>query len=538
METFGVKVPKLTPLITQDLYGNVVLARIFEGMAVRDPYTLEWLPQLARSWKISDDGLTIRFQIKQGVSFSDGHPLTAEDVVWTFNWIMNPKVQAPRLRAYFDRVASVTATGPYEVVWRFKEPYFESFALAAEMSVMPEHFYSRYGEEDFNKSTGLVLGTGPYRMESATDWTPEQTLQLVRNENYWGEPPSFDRIIYKIVENEKAEVTQFRNGEVDLIGVEPESYRELLKDEALLSRTQHLEYWNPRAGYTFIGWAEVRNSKPTVFADKRVRQALTLMTDRQGICDQIFLGYGRPSTGPFDAQGLQADPNVKALPYDPERAKTILAGLGFRDRGQRVLVNEKAEALRFKMTYPSGSPTNDRIALFLKDNFAKAGVAMEPDPQEWSVLLQKMNNRDFDAVMLGWGGSVESDIYQEFHSSQIADNGDNFIAYRNPELDKLAVQARATMDEAKRMSLWQACHRVLAEDQPYTFLTCSKSLIFFDSRIRNVGADQDRFELRESLVHVISLVRAQGPAKVGEMTAPWSRTLPGACFCCSPRSSA
>jgi peptide/nickel transport system substrate-binding protein len=126
------------------------------------------------------------------------------------------------------------------------------------------------------------------------------------------------------------------------------------------------------------------------------------------------------------------------------------------------------------------------MVLLLKDMLAHAGILLQPKPTEWSVMSDLMDKRNIDAITLGWSGVLESDLYQIFHSSQIAGGGNNFVNYSNPELDRLIEEARASVDEEKRMPLWRQAESHLYHDQPYTFLMRSKSLVFIDRRLQNV----------------------------------------------------
>jgi len=491
VQSFGTTVPKLTPLVSSDVYGSIIQARVVETLVYTDPYTLEPVPLLARSWQVSDDGLSITFQLRRGVTFSDGEGFDADDVVFTFNWIMNPQVNAPRARAYFEKIDAAEKINQYEVIFRYSEPYFESFNLAATMDILPEHFYSRYTPDEFNLSTGLLMGTGPYRLASPTDWKPGKPLELVRNERYWGEPGPFDKVVYRIIANDPARYTTFINGELDIFGAQPEQYEEMIKDEQLSQWTDHLVFESIRGGYTYIAWNQQRNEAPTPFADQRVRLAMTLLTDRQRMCDEMLLGYAIPATGPFNHLGKQADPGIEPWPYDPEQAIQLLKQAGYADRdGDGLIESPQGVPLQFKLIYPANSELYERIALFLKDDYARAGIAMEPDPADWPILIKKLESRDFDAISLGWSGGIESDIYQMFHSSQITAPADNFMGYANEPLDQFIEQARATVDPDKRMPLWQQCHRIIHEDQPYTFLFRRKALVFFDNRIKNIQRTQ------------------------------------------------
>jgi len=491
VDAFGANVARVTPLVTGDAYGSAVQGRVLESLLYRDPVTLKYRPLLARSLPtVSEDGLTFTFKLRRGVTFSDGEPLTAHDVTFTFDLIMNDEIDAPRARNYFDKIKSVTATNDYEVVFQFKEPYFQSMGMAGQMDVLPKHFYSKFTPDEINRRPGLLLGSGPYRMESPTDWAPGKLLIVVRNERYWGTRQAWTRMVFKEINNEVARQTSFRNGEIDILSAQPEQYVKLIKDPQILESSQRFEYERPTGGYGYIAWNQKRNGKPTFFADARVRRAMTMLIDRNRINKELLFGYGIIPSGPFNRLSRQYDQSVKPLAYDPDRALSLLNEAGFKDRdGDGVLESRSGKPFEFKYTYPASSGGGglwDKMSLFIKDGMARVGIVVQLDPLEWAVFKEKLQTRSFDCISLAWSGGIESDIRQMFHSSQIAEGADNFMHYANPELDKLIDEARQTIDEDKRMLLWNQCHRILNEDQPYTFLYSRKALIFIDNRIQNV----------------------------------------------------
>jgi peptide/nickel transport system substrate-binding protein len=492
VDNFPAKIRKLTPLLAGDLYQRVVEGRVIEQLLYIDPFTLEFIPLLAETYEVSPDGLSIKFGLRRGVTFSDGQPFTADDVVFSFEWVMNPAVAAPRQRSFLENVASVKKTHDFEVVFQFRKPYFNSLELAGGIGVLPKHFYGKYPPEKFNEQLGMMMGTGPYMLRDPEKWRPGELIELIRNERYWGEPGPFSKMVFNEIVEDVAALTMFRNGELDRYSAQPDEYVELLKDQKLLERTNHFEVVSPLSGYSYITCNQKRNGKPTIFADKRVRQAFTMLTDRERICKEVYLGYATVATGPFEPGSPQADPTIKPWPYDPAAAKKLLAEAGFKDRdGDGVLDSPNNTPFRFKLTYPSGNKQFDRVVFLIKDALAAAGIAMEPDPLDWPILQTRLENREFEVMALAWGGgSVEGDITQMFHSSQTRDNGDNYPSYINPELDKLIDDAKSTIDKAKRLPLWQKCHRILHEDQPYTFLTNRKGLYFYDKRIKNIKPSQ------------------------------------------------
>ncbi|MEW8507556.1 MAG: peptide-binding protein [Candidatus Thiodiazotropha sp.] len=491
VQAFGVNLKSLTPFISQDVYASNVQSYILESLLIRNPETLAWQGLLARDWSVSEDGLTFIFKLRDGLQFSDGVPLTAEDVVFTFEFIMTEAIQAPRERAYYAKIESVVALDPLTVKFQFAEPYFNALSLAGGMEIMPKHFYEPYLDDPnaFNQSKGLLLGSGPYRLEDPKGWAPDKGgVELRRNPRYWGpvEPP-FDRLIWRVIENDSARLTTFRNGEIDTYSSRPREYKQLTEDRHIQDKAQHWEYMSPVAGYSYIGWNQLRNDTPTRFAKSEVRQAMTYLIDRQRIADEIYLGYAEVAVSPFSASSKQHDPAVKARVYDQAKGIELLANAGYADRdGDGLLEDSEGKPFEFELVYFQGNEDTGRMVLFLKDMLARAGILLQPKPTEWSVMLDLMKKRDFDAITLGWSSGLETDLYQMFHSSQIAGGGNNFINYSNPELDRLIEEARATVDEDTRMPLWRQAEAHLFHDQPYTFLRRSKSLVFIDRRLHNV----------------------------------------------------
>ena len=491
VNAFGNNLKTLTPLVSTDAYASDVQSYVQESLITRNPDTLEWEGLIAKGWQVSADGLTITFQMRDDVTFSDGKPLTADDVAFTFDFIMTEAIQAPRERAYLEKIASVKANGKYEVVFTYKEPYFEALSLAGGMTIFPKHFYEPYLKtpQAFNESKGLLLGSGPYQMPDPKGWTPDKgNVELVRNERYWGNvQPSYNRILWKIIQNDSARLTTYRNGEIDAYGARPNEYADLKQDPQMMGKSQNFEYMPPVAGYSYIGWNQERGGKPTRFADKRVRQAMSHLTDVQRVIKDVFLDYAEPAVSPFSNTSKQHDPALQPYAFNLEKAQALLKEVGYEDRNKDgVLEDAAGQPFEFKLTYFDANEDTKRMVLLLKDLYAKAGVKMIPFPQEWPVMLESLNKKDFDAITLGWTSGIETDIYQMFHSSQAKTDGDNTISYKNPALDSLIDKARATVDEATRMPLWQQAERIMYDDQPYTFLMRRKTLAFIDKRIHNL----------------------------------------------------
>jgi len=489
------KIKTISPVVSTDTYGSTIQENVLETLIIRNGESLQWQGLVAESWQESADGLTFIFKLRPEVKFSDGVELTAEDVVFTYNFIMDDKIAAPHYRASMEKIKSVAVKSKYEVVFEFKEPYFKALAVAGGIEVLPKHFYAKYLKEPqkYNQSKGILMGSGPYRLKNPTTWAPDKGfVELERNPRYWGPvQPPYDKLIWKTIDNASARLTTFRNGDIDNYGARPVEYKKLLDDKLITEKSNNLEFMQPVVSYTYIAWNQKQKNKPSRFADKRVRQAMTYLTNRKGFIKDILLGYAETAISPFNPRTKQHNPNLKAREYDLEKAKQLLKSAGYEDRnGDGVIEDDKNNPFEFKIMFPQSSEDTKRIILYLKDAYARAGILLIPKPTEWTVLLDQLNKKQFEAIYLGWTSNLETDITQMFHSNQIKDSGDNFMSYSSKQLDTLIDKATRTVDVEQRMKIWQAVEAILYEDQPYTFMKRSQTLQFIDKRIKNLHIDK------------------------------------------------
>lgn len=490
IDAFSTTVKSLTSYIAGDIYASRISEYVLDSLLTIDPYTLEYKPWVAKSWDVSDDGLTITYNMRKDVTFSDGHPMDAHDVVFTYEWVMNPKVNAPRTRSYFEKFEYVKAIDDHTVQIKYREPYFMALTVTGGyLQILPKHWVEQFSPEEYNKLPGLLMGSGPYKMAmDPRDWQPgSQKIELVRNDNYWGPRPALDKIIWREILDPTAQVTQLRNGEIDRYTIRSSQYRNLSTDEDLRRKNNLFEYEYVSSGYSYVGWNQLKNGRATHFADQRVRQAMTLLIDRKAIASGIYDNLSAASTGPFHPLGWQADPTIEPWPYDPERAKKLLDEAGYIDRDNNgIRESPEGEPFTFEFIYGTGSKESERTAFAIKESMAQAGVAVTPNALDWPAMQQKLKDRTFDAIMLGWGGAVDSDLYQMFHSSQTEDGGNNYYYHKSDELDKAIDIARSTVDRDEGQKRWQEVHALLYEEQPYTFMHTRKSVIYLNKRFRNV----------------------------------------------------
>lgn len=473
----------LNPLLdTSDAYCAEISGYIFESLLERDDTTLKLKPLLAKSYTVSPDHLTYTFKLRKDAKFSDGQPVTAADVVFTMNTIMNPKNETVTLRSYYQDVIKTEALDKYTVRFVCRKPYFKNLEMLGGLPIYPKHIY---GTGDFNTSpyNRKPVGSGPFVFES---WTTNQEITLARNENYWNpaKKPHIKKLVYKIILDENAAMQVLQQRQLDDMTLTAEQWMNEGDSPQIRKNFVRFEHWGAGGSlgsYGYIGW----NLRRPQFRDKRVRRALTMLLNRKEILATIFYGIGQVISGPESPNSPDYNPNVKPLPFDPAAAKKLLDEAGWVDTNGDGIRDKNGVPFRFQFLYPTGSNSIDRLSTVYKQQLKKAGIDMTIRPLEWATFVEDLTKRSFDAVCLGWTVDVDSDPYQVWHSSQAA-HGSNAVGYKNPAMDKLMEDARVEFNAKKRRQMYWHFFKVIHDDQPYTFLFSRPTLEVLDKRFRNV----------------------------------------------------
>ena len=467
----------IAPFIEKDYYGQIVHDPVLESLIAQNPETFEYEPLLAESFRQSADGLKFTFKLRNGLTFSDGHPLTVDDVVFSYNTVMTDGVDCAPLRGYYEHVKACKKIDDRTVEFTMDEPYFQAMDFIGGLTIIPQHIYKFDKPEDFNRMGAILIGSGPYMIEK---WDRGQQITLVRNEHYWGERPTFDRVVMKFIQNPQTAFHAFENEQIDAVSPDPEQFTKYSKDSEFTKKFTVRLFPRPNAGYAFLGY----NLTKPMFKDKQTRQALTMLIDRKAIIHTFLKDLAMEITSPFSTLTPQNDPSIKPWPYDPEVARKKLADAGWKPGDDGVLTRDGVR-FEFDLSMGTGNPVAERVANYIKEQFEKAGIRMRITPWEFAVFTGRLDERNFDAAFLSWSGSIEDDPYQIWHSDSIKDKGSNFVGFSNKEADKIIEEARRTLDSDKRMALWHKWQAIIADEQPYTFLQAPKDRQFINGRFKN-----------------------------------------------------
>lgn len=492
--------PKLTPYTYADVYGRRVVDLVCESLGWYDPKTLKMRGLLAEAWQYPEDGTWLRVKIRDEARYSDGSPVLAEDVRWTYqDLLFNMQIEAERFRSVYNSIEDIEVIGDPEtsrvVEFTFKTPRFDNLDQAMGFKILPKHIYEEWiaSPTRYNQSTALTIGSGPFRFATVSpdsQWSPPSDIVLVRNEQYWGPKPALDSYRITVISDYTTKLIAYNSGRGDMMRPNAQQFVEQRADQRFLEQHDPRIWYNMRGGYSFIAWqCGPRNGqKLTPFHDARVRKAMTMMIDRDRIRRDISKNLVRPATGPFLSSTPQSNPEIEPWPHDPDAGLALLAEAGWEDRdGDGMLEDEDGNPFTFEFTFSNGSDSTLQMANFMKADFARYGIDMQLRTIDWSVLVDILNRRDFDAITFAWSASApESDPYQIWHSDNIENQGDNFIQWNSPEADTLIEKGRQTLDFDERMKVWHELHSVYHEEQPYTFMNEIPWIRFTTKRSGNI----------------------------------------------------
>jgi len=458
------------------------------------------------------------FHLREGVTWHDGQPFTADDVVFSFDTNMNPAVDSEENRQLFADLESWTKVGPRAVEFVFGRQYFKAFTVLAEAYIYPRHRFEPWkfeGDPDgfgrhFNAHPDHQgpIGVGPYRF---VKWERGKVLELVRYEDYWASAPEpgpdgalepvvpwlhprtpfLDALQWIIINEKQAALKALLKGEVDGdFDLEPSTWEEAQTNQAdFTARFVRARFLQPL--YTYIGWNMRRKgvgSERQFFADRRVRTAMTLLIPRERILREIHRGLGEIVTGPFFKYGPFCDRSVTRRQETLRRAQMLLDEAGWIDHDGDGVRDRDGVAFEFEYVIHNMRDYHQKVAEIIKEAVERAGVRMNIRKLDWSVFIETILDQRFDAVRLAWGepSCIDTDPYQTWHSSQASGRGSNYVSFENDEADRLIELGRREVDLVRRQRLYRRLHRLIHREQPYTFLLNMYTLAFYGRRFRNV----------------------------------------------------
>lgn len=481
----------LNPVVSELPIEGAVIGAIQLPM-VTDGFdcALKSTPGLATSWEWSPDGLILTLHLRTDVTWADGTPVTAADVVFTYDLVRDPTVASPR-RAFVARMApgTPTALDEHTVQFQFTKAYDRSAQLAhASLTPVPKH---RFANADRGTLRGhpdslRPLGDGPFNI---TAHAPGKGWTLQPNAAYTGpDKPRLAKIDFRVIPGAADRLEALKAGTVDWV-----EGLELADVDALRAARPDVRIV-PRGfrANDYVAW----NTRLPLFADKGLRRALGLAVNVDALMGSLLTAkdgtvYGKRMVGTITPElcAARAD-DLAPLPYDPEGATTLLASLGWRDSNADGVLDKDGQKFSFTLRTNLGNPRRQAAAAAIQADLKKIGVEVRVEAVDGTTLLDSLRKHDFEAALAGWNAALFVDPTSFWHTDSPEHPAEsNFVGYSNPDVDRLIEQGVATADPAVAGPIWQDVQRRVYDDQPYLFLWWREDLVAVDGRFEHTSID-------------------------------------------------
>lgn len=474
---FGSAPTTLNPLTSTDAYASRVQDFVMESLLTRDIETYEWVPSLASDWSVSEDGTVFEFTLREGAMWHDGRPVTAEDVVFSYEAIVHPenKYRTAHRRPFFEAIKKVEVIGENNNKVRFTTSgvYFRNFDTVAGMWIVPRHIYEDPDEEQQRVLNRTLIGSGPYILR---EFDRSRRLILDRNENWWGDSVEYysgahrhREVFIRFISDDVMAIQRLVRGDLDYMPMRPEQFVQNTRGDQWGETVFKKQVRNQEPkGYAFIGW----NLRNPIFQSKKTRRALAHLVNRDLMIEKFLFGKSEPATGPLYRTSVYADPDVEPIPFNIAEAFRLLREDGWADLNNDMVLQKEIDGQMYRLSFTILEPLQDfmKYLTIFRENARRVGVEVDLRYVEWNTFIKLLDEGRFDAVRLAWsGGTVDWDPKQIWHTDSIGDGGSNFIGYSNPEVDKLIDEAREILDRERRIKKLRRVYRMIAEDAPYVF---------------------------------------------------------------------
>ena len=466
----------LNPILTTLDPEQIVVALLERNLLDYDE-NLNLVPGLAEDVSESSDHLVSTIRLRKDARWEDGAPVTSADVVFTLTTLLDPKTPALTRRALFDGfvraevVDAVTARVVFNQAASGRRDAFNLPLLSAAAWAG--------GDVATHARNRNPLANGPYRLGS---WEAGRTLTLVRNTQYFGERAGPEQVIFRVVPENAPALAALQGGALDEMRLTFAQKKELdgkagAPGAANVPRVVTFD----ELSYTYIGW----NNRLPVFADRRVRRALTMLVDRESINRNLYGGLAKIANGPLPPAHWAWDSSIAPWPYDPKAAEALLDEAGFRKTpdGTRRKGNVR---LAFTLSLGMGSDIQRQIVELAEQSFRRAGIEMAIQQLEWAAFGAKMDAGECDAWAAALILDPNPDLAVSWHSGQTPPTGLNSPFYRNPEVDALLDRIKTTFDREQTRTLLARVQVLIHEDEPVTFLNVPLIKWGVSSHVTNV----------------------------------------------------
>jgi peptide/nickel transport system substrate-binding protein len=466
------------PLLTSDNASSSYQALVWAGLTRIDPKTLEIVGVMYEGKPtISADGAKLTWKLRKDLKWSDGKPITAQDVIFTWQKMMDEKVKFIYRKTYQDSFTDVKALDDSTVEYTLKVPgYCPAVVNSGLVAPQPKHVFENLDINTADVNIKPAVTSGAFKFK---EWTKDD--HFTASPGYAGFVrglPKLEGYTYRILKDNTVQTQLFKTQDVDVAYPDPVDWDEISK----LPHAQPVAYYSATgASWTYIGF----NLRNALLADKTLRQAISTAINKKEMVDTIRLGHAKPQYSMLPASSWAAA-DEKELPkfdFDAAKAKKMLDDAGYKPGADGIRVSKDGKPLKFRLHYNSGNKQREQIAIITQQYLKDVGIAAEVIAEEWNAYLDRVNKtRDMDMYILGWTGGYDPSSTKNIWAS---DGGQNSTGYNNPKVDELFKKAETVPGcvQADRKALYVEIQKAIAEDQPYIFLYTNENLNVYNKRV-------------------------------------------------------
>ncbi len=466
-------VSSLDPAMSTDVPSSILQENIFDTLVNRDEDN-NIIEGLAVEWKDVDER-TYEFKLREGVKFHDGEDFNAEVVKMNLDRLLDEQIASPRY-FLFEMIESIDVIDEYTVQITTEYPFAPLYAHLTHNSssmISPKSIESDYEAVEDGKKAGTIIssepvGTGYFKFDS---WKPGDEIKLVKNDDYWGDKVYVDSVTFKVVPESTTRIADLERGFVHIIDpLEPIEVAEVDSGD------YGTVVQKPSASLSYIGF----NTEKEPFNDPKVRQALSLIIDRDEIIEGVYEGFGIPAKGPLAPSIFGYDEDAEPFEHDIEKAKQLLAEAGYEDGfSTSIWTNDNQQRVD--------------MAILLQNSLKELNIDAKVEQMEFGAYLDKIGEGEHDMFILGWSnatGDADNTLYALFHSLQKGPPG-NRTFYDNPEVDQLLDEGRREVDPEKRTEIYNKVQEHLIEDAPMIYIHHQEYLLGTSNQITGFEISED-----------------------------------------------
>lgn len=479
----------LNTIIASDTYSSVVIGFLFDGLVSTSPVDGSFGPGIADSWEIAADGCTYTFHLNPGAAWHDGTPITADDVAFTLDRVLDPDSLSPRTGDVATAVKSYKAIDDHTVevvsftpIAPFIDKTFNQFAI------LPKHIWESVKPADMASdggSTGAdvarIVGSGPFTFK---EWVQNDHVTLVKNPNYWDKvhnPNYVDEFVYRVIADPASAVQSLKTGETDIFALEPSQAKGMDTSNPEITQTVYDTF-----SFTFYA-ANQDPAHTDLFLDTKVRQALIYGLDRDLIVESVLLGFGTRADGtqPVPSPAYAPDKMNTIYGFDPDKAKALLAEAGWADSDGDGIVEKDGKKFSFECLYSEGVATYTQLLPYAQQAWKAIGLEMIPTAVPFPTLLDGILSFNYQMAFVGFSWGVDPDQSVMFGSNNLVPNGFNLTGWKNARYDEITPLATQELDVAKRIEMIIEQSNIVNDDAAMGIITFGRNIIANGARVHN-----------------------------------------------------